>query len=213
MDNIHTLDTLNNNNSINNTITLTPTLAEKIIDITQLLPVLKLRASTNEIKDLENSLEKAVAENLKYYQENGSSSLSESFPSLYPPAIENEATVVSLFDIIRNIYNRFINTNIDIFENNINTLSNLIRNDPSSGDLSEDIKEILNTVVFEINTSINFNSLKPLGQFGDITLNDLILKGQHLDFTFLKKNQEFIVYPLKLIPVGLVYGTIVRLFI
>jgi len=206
MDNIHTLD------SLNNTTTLTTTLADNINDGTQLLPVLKLRASINEINDLENSLDRAIAENLKYYQENGSSSIPESFPSLYPPAIEDEVTVTSLFDIIKNIYNRLINTGIDLDENNINTLSNLIRNDPSSGNLSEDIKEVLNTVVSDLNTSININNLKPLGQFGDITLNELILKGQHLDFSFLIQNQEYIVYPLKLIPVGLVYGTIIRLF-
>ena len=211
MDNIHTLDTLNNN-SISNTLTSACLADDNLNSGTQLLPVLKLRATSSEINDLENSLERAVAENLKYYQENGSSSISESFPSLYPPAIEDEVTVTSLFDIIKNIYNRLINSGIDIEGNNINTLSNLIRNDPSSGDLSEEIKKVLDTVVNDLNTSINSNNLKPLGQFGDITLNELILKGQHLDFSFLIQNQELIVYPLKLIPVGLVYGTIIRLF-
>lgn len=212
MNNIHTLDSLNNNNSVSNsnTITLTP---DSVNDGSQLFPVLKLRAS-NEFKEVQSSLDRVVEEHLKYYEENGcfASSLSESFPSLYPAAIEDEITVTSLFDIIKNIYNRFINSGVDIDENNINTLSNLIRMDPSSDYLTEEIKEVLNNVVSDLNITINTNNLKPLGQFGDITLNELILKGQNLDFSFLFNNQEFIVYPLKLIPIGIVYGTIVRLF-
>jgi len=209
MNNIHTLDSLNNNSSSNsNTITLTQ---DSVNEASQLLPVLKLRASNNEINEIQNSLDRLVDEHLKYYEENGSSSFSESFPSIYP-FIEDEIPVTSLFDIIQNIYNRFINSDIDIDENNINTLSNLILNDPSSEGLNENIKDILNTVVNDLNNSININNLKPLGQFGDITLNELILKGQNLDFSFLIKNQELVVYPLKLISVGLVYGAVVRLF-
>jgi len=209
MNNIHTLDSLNNNSSSNsNTITLTQ---DSVNEASQLLPVLKLRASNNEINEIQNSLDRLVDEHLKYYEENGSSSFSESFPSIYP-FIGDEIPVTSLFDIIQNIYNRFINSDIDIDENNINTLSNLILNDPSSEGLNENIKDILNTVVNDLNNSININNLKPLGQFGDITLNELILKGQNLDFSFLIKNQELVVYPLKLISVGLVYGAVVRLF-
>jgi len=212
MNNIHTLDSLKNNNSISNsnTITLTP---DSVNDGSQLLPVLKLRASNNEINEVQSSLDRLIEDHRRYMEENGTSSISESFPNLYPPAIEDEITVTSLFDIIKNIYNRFINSGVDIDENNINTLSNLIRNDPSSGNLNEDIKEVLNAVVTDLNNSINTNNLKPLGQFGDITLNELILKGQNLDFSFLINNQELIVYPLKLIPIGLVYGTIIRLFV
>jgi hypothetical protein len=208
MNNIHTLDSLNNNSN-SNTVTLTQ---DSINEASQLLPVLKLRASNIEINEIQNSLDRLVGEHLKYYEENGSSSLSESFPSIYPAAIEDGIPVTNLFDIIQNIYNRFINSDIDIDENNINTLSNLILNDPSSGGLNENIKDILNTVVNDLNNSINTNNLKPLGQFGDITLNELILKGQNLDFSFLMKNQELVIYPLKLISVGLVYGTVVRLF-
>lgn len=169
MGNIHTLDSLNNNNSVSNTVTLTP---DNINSGSQLLPVLKLRASNSDVNEIQTAPlgDKAVADNLQYYLENGSSSLSESFPSLYPSltavsgAVEDEITVTSLFDIIRNIYNNFINSGVDIDETNINTLSNLIKNDPSSGNLNEDVTEILNNVVNDLNNSITSNNLKPLGQ-------------------------------------------------
>jgi len=209
MTNIHTLDSLRESSSnINN-------LSQIVSDGTQLLPVLKLRASKSEINGVQSSLDKVVEEHIKYMEENGSSSISESFPDLYPASIEEEVTVTSLFDIIKNIYNSILKSEVDIDENNIETITTLIRNDPSCyapGGLSEEIKEALNTVVSDLNNGINSNNLKPLGQFGDITLNELILKGQNLDFSFLINNHEILVYPLKLLPAGLVYGTIVRLF-
>jgi hypothetical protein len=90
MNNIHTLDSLNNNSN-SNTIILTQ---DSINEASQLLPVLKLRASNNEINEIQNSLDRLVDEHLKYYEENGrnchrQSSLSESFPSIYPAAIED----------------------------------------------------------------------------------------------------------------------------
>jgi hypothetical protein len=179
MTNIHTLDSLNNSNSGSNITTRCAT-QDCINDGTQLLPVLKLRASNNEINNVISALDRSVEENYNYFLSHGSSSISESFPSLYPPVKEDEVIVRSLFDIIKNIYNNIINSGVDIDENNINTLSNLIRNDPSSDNLNDEIKEVLNNIVNDLNTSITTNNLKPLGQFGDITLNELILKGQNL---------------------------------
>src|SRR5882757_1541806 len=131
MTNIHTLDSLNNSNSGSNITTPGATL-DCINDGTQLLPVLKLRASNNEINNVISALDRSVEENYNYFLSHGSSSISESFPSLYPQVApgEDEVIVKSLFDIIKNIYNNIINSGVDIDENNINTLSNLIRNDP-----------------------------------------------------------------------------------
>ena len=97
MNNIHTFDSLNNNSYSNsNTITYTQ---DSVNEASQLLPVLKLRASNNDINEIQNSLDRLVDEHLKYYEENGSSSFSESFPSIYPAAIEDEIPVTNLFDI------------------------------------------------------------------------------------------------------------------
>lgn len=212
MSNIHTIESLNASSSNSNILSI-----NSVNEGTQLLPVLRLRASINEDNGVQSSLDKVVEEHRKYIEENGSSSISEDFPNFYPAINDVDVEVSSLFDIIKNIYNRIINSEVDIVDGNINTLSNLIRNDPcfATQEGCEDIKKELNTVVNDLNNSININSLKPLGQFGDITLNELILKGQNLDFvrsSFFINNHEFIVYPLKLIPIGLVYGTIVRLF-
>jgi hypothetical protein len=135
MTNIHILDSLNNSNSSSSSNTTTFT-QDCVNDGTQLFPVLKLRASNNDVNNVPSALDRLVETHRNYYLEHGSSSFSESFPNLYPPVIEDEVTVTSLFDIFQNIYNRFINYEIDIDDNNINTLSNLIRNDPSSENLN-----------------------------------------------------------------------------
>ena len=78
--------------------------------------------------------------------------------------------------------------------------------------MNEEIQSVLNNVVTNLNSSVETNRLRPLGDFGDVTLNDLVVNAQNWDYSFFINNHEIILYPLKLVPAGLVYGTLVRSF-
>ena len=80
----------------------------------------------------------------------------ESFPDLYPAEIEPGANVESLFEIIKKIYKKIMNSEIHINESNVETLSNLIKNEEDSAKLSEEVKTILENITLNLNESLPF---------------------------------------------------------
>jgi hypothetical protein len=144
--------------------------------------------------------------------ENISSNLHESFPDLYPVPDETEpgANVVSLFEIIKKIYKKLMNNDIQINESNINTLSNLIKNDKDSDNLSEEIKTTLENITANFNESLSSSGMRPLGNFGDITLNQLFEKTQNFNISMVLNNTELLVYPIAFVPFSLLYYKLVK---
>jgi hypothetical protein len=141
-----------------------------------------------------------------------SSSMHESFPHLYPAPddIEPGANNVNLFIIIKKIYNKIMNKDIQINDSNIDTLSNLIKKDEDSQNLSEEVKTTLENITANLNDSLSSNGLRPLGNFGDITLNQLFENMQSFNFSMVLNNTELLVYPITFVPFSLVYYKLVK---
>jgi hypothetical protein len=143
-----------------------------------------------------------------------SSSLHESFPHLYPAPdeIEPGANSVNLFEIIKKIYKKIMNKDIQINDSNIDTLSNLIKKDEDSQNLSEEVKTTLENITANLNESLTSNGLRPLGSFGVITLNQLFENMQPLrgKFSMVLNNTELLVYPITFVPFSLLYYKLVK---
>ena len=144
--------------------------------------------------------------------ENISSSMHESFPDLYPGPVDLEpgANIVNLFEIIKKIYNKIMNNDIQINDSNIDTLSNLIKNDEDSEKLSEEVKTTLENITANLNDSLSSSGMRPLGNFGDITINQLLENIQNYNFSMVLNNTELLIYPITFVPFSLLYYRLVK---
>lgn len=204
MGNVHTLDSLNNGRAQATIIN-----EENVNNGTQLVSVLRLRATVpagSEVRVAENALERAVEEFRKYTEENGSSSIAESFPDLYPAPDGEEpgSNNISLFELIKKIYNRLINSDIQVNDSNIDSLITLIKKEEESENLSEGVKTVLENITLNLNETLPSVGMRPLGNFGDITLNQLVYNIQNFNFSMVLDNTELLVYPITLLPFSLV---------
>jgi hypothetical protein len=208
MGNVHTLDSLKNGStSIIN--------EESVNNGTQLVSVLRLRAKESEIRVAEIALVKRRAEEFRRYtEENVSSSPfgseGESLPDLYPAPdeIEPGANNITLFDLIKKIYNRLINSDIQVNDSNIDSLITFFKKEEESENLSEEVKTVLENIT--LNESLPSFGMRPLGKFGDITLNQLVDIIQNFNFSMVLDNTELLVYPISLLPFSLIYYKLVR---
>jgi hypothetical protein len=173
--NVHTIHDFNNDNSMVN--------INNLSDDNQLASTLRMlgNGEGNTLFTKVNALDRLAEQHKKFNEEHGcsSSSMADSFPDIYPQTIDSETAVISLFDIFFKILSKIQNSTVDI------------------DSLSEQI------TTQNVNPSI-FNLERPLGAFGDITLNQIF---ESFNFSFLIENAEVLVMPSLGVTYGLVYST------
>ena len=77
---------------------------------------------------------------------------------------------------------------------------------------NEKVKELVNVIKKESNLTIKAGD-KPLGEFGEYTINECFNKIATMDFSFIINNMHVSVYPIKLATAGLIYGGLIRYYI
>lgn len=180
---------------------------------------------------LRSNLEKFIEDHKKntetHYRKVANSSMHESFPEIYPnpESEEVEYFVETIWSILKRLYEKLMNNEIEVDQNNLDNITTLIKKDPASENLSEEVSNILENGAERLanefagpifNALSNYevvNNVKPLGEFGDISLNELINKLSQFNLEFLVHHHHVAIAPLKLIPFALVYRLLFKQFL
>ena len=203
MNNLNNINNNNNNNenNINNQNEVNEVLDRVINNLERSEDLDKALIKYDDKKLLEESnLDKAVKEIEKYKEMYGNDNGEEN---------NINDSEYNVFDLIKKIYNDIIKgENIEKLDNNsvINTLSNY-----------DEMEQVVNKVVNSDKVAGLIEKLKnngkPLGELGDTTINDIITSAANFDFSFIINNSHLVVYPMKLIPAGFIYGGLIRYYI
>lgn len=80
-------------------------------------------------------------------------------------------------------------------------------------ELNSEIKsEIGNKVIKILEVYQGMSDYKPLGRFGDYTINESIMYAANFNYEFIVNNMKVAINPLKIISAGLIYKTVVNCY-
>jgi len=123
--------------------------------------------------------------------------LEESFPKIYGPNAEPDGVFAALRKIHKNIQD------IPGVEENGSKLTELIESN-----LDEAINRS-NPITGDMNAWTS----RPFGSFGDDSLNNIASRIINLDYKIITDNADIIIQPLSLVPAGIMYTSLVRLYV
>jgi hypothetical protein len=172
-----------------------------------LVKYIKERDYNNE----KSALDLAVDDILNYNKNNPNSSFETDNLDKSDEIIEEikNENYISLFDIVKQVSHKIEGLGKYIEESKT-PLSEIIKN-ISSSELNDKVTTIINKVKDEL--SVQKESIKPLGNYGEVSLNEVMNRLINNRYVPFKDAVEVAVNVGGLIPVGLVYSGIVKLYL
>lgn len=168
--------------------------------------VLKLRG--NDETHVRSALDELTDQHKEYERLHGNSSVDDTI-------IPNSDVILSpekIWSFVKKIYNKLLNGEIKIDQDNPVTLTDLIKNEANNVNepTLNEVLNITNSSQLLMNNSVP--GLKPFGDFGEMTLNQLAVRLSEVPLDIVSLSSVS-VKPLEVIGFGIIYRILSKQFI